>query len=85
MTPMVYTVLQLVTRGREKGISTVALGKTTGYDQKTIHYLIAQLIKLDLVYVISASNAQRNTYENLQPQAQTGWKRALLRYPQVFL
>jgi transcription factor C subunit 3 len=46
---MVYTALQLITRGREKGISVVELGKKTGYDQKTCFYLVKQLESLDLV------------------------------------
>jgi hypothetical protein len=46
---MVYTALQLVTRGRENGISVVDLGKKTGYDQKTCFYLIKQLVDLELV------------------------------------
>jgi oxalate---CoA ligase len=46
---MVYTALQFITRGREHGISTVDLGKKTGYDQKTCFYLIKQLLELELV------------------------------------
>lgn len=46
---MVYTALQFITRGREYGISTVDLGKKTGYDQKTCFYLIKQLLELELV------------------------------------
>jgi len=46
---MVYTALQFITRGREEGISTVDLGKKTGYDQKTCFYLIKQLLELELV------------------------------------
>ncbi|KAI0274891.1 hypothetical protein BC834DRAFT_850125 [Gloeopeniophorella convolvens] len=49
LTPMVYTALQFITRGREDGISTVDLGKKTGYDQKTCFYLIKQLLELELV------------------------------------
>ncbi|EIW86464.1 hypothetical protein CONPUDRAFT_86434 [Coniophora puteana RWD-64-598 SS2] len=49
LTPMVYSALQLITRGREEGISTVELGKKTSYDQKTCFYLIKQLQELDLV------------------------------------
>lgn len=47
---MVYSALQLITRGREEGISTVELGRKTKYDQKTIFYLIKQLMELGLVY-----------------------------------
>ena len=46
---MVYTALQFITRGREHGISTVDLGKKTGYDQKACFYLIKQLLELELV------------------------------------
>lgn len=49
LTPMVYTALQFITRGREHGISTVDLGKKTSYDQKTCFYLIKQLLELELV------------------------------------
>ncbi|KAI9511763.1 hypothetical protein F5148DRAFT_229446 [Russula earlei] len=49
LTPMVYTALQFITRGREHGISTVDLGRKTGYDQKTCFYLIKQLLELELV------------------------------------
>lgn len=46
---MVYTALQFITRGREHGITTVDLGKKTGYDQKSCFYLIKQLLELELV------------------------------------
>ncbi|KAA1468493.1 hypothetical protein DENSPDRAFT_833797 [Dentipellis sp. KUC8613] len=49
LSPMVYTALQYITRGREQGMSVVDLGKNTGYDQKTCFYLIKQLLELDLV------------------------------------
>jgi hypothetical protein len=49
---MVYTALQLISRGREAGLSTIALGKKTGYDQKTCFYLVQQLLGLDLVCVL---------------------------------
>lgn len=51
LSPMVYSALQLITRGREQGISVVDLGKKTKYDQKTCFYLVKQLTELDLVYV----------------------------------
>jgi oxalate---CoA ligase len=47
---MVYTALQLISRGREAGLSVIDLGKKTGYDQKTCFYLVLQLLSLDLVY-----------------------------------
>lgn len=46
---MVYTSLQLVSRGREKGISVVELSKKTGYDPKTCHYLVDKLLELNLM------------------------------------
>lgn len=46
---MVYAALQVIGRAREPGISAVDLGKATGYDQKTIHYLVGQLVDLNLV------------------------------------
>ncbi|KDQ54862.1 hypothetical protein JAAARDRAFT_352005 [Jaapia argillacea MUCL 33604] len=52
LSPMVYTALQLVTRGREDGISVLELGKKSKYDQKTCHYLVNQLLDLDLVVKI---------------------------------
>ena len=46
---MVYTALQIVTRGRDAGVSVVELGKKSGYDQKTCFYLVRQLTDLELV------------------------------------
>ncbi|KAI5829674.1 hypothetical protein K523DRAFT_416530 [Schizophyllum commune Tattone D] len=48
LSPMVYSTLQVVTRGRENGVTVVQIGQTTGYDQKTCHYLVGQLLSLDL-------------------------------------
>jgi len=47
---MVYTVLQLIARARETGISAVELSSKTGYDSKNCAYLIKQLQDMDLVY-----------------------------------
>ena len=52
---MVYSALQLITRGREHGIGVVDLGKKTKYDQKTCFYLVKQLMEMDLVYVLCFS------------------------------
>ncbi|KAG1845522.1 hypothetical protein DFJ58DRAFT_800982 [Suillus subalutaceus] len=49
LSPMVYSALQLITRGREEGITTVELGRKTKYDQKTCFYVIKQLLELDLI------------------------------------
>ncbi|KAI0344000.1 hypothetical protein BDW22DRAFT_1355246 [Trametopsis cervina] len=49
LTPMVYTTLQLISRGREAGLSAVDLSKKTGYDAKTCHYLIDKLVELNLI------------------------------------
>lgn len=46
---MVYSALQIITRGRDGGVSVVSLGKESGYDQKTCFYLIKQLQELNLV------------------------------------
>lgn len=48
---MVYTSLQLISRGREAGISVVDLSKKTGYDPKACHYLVDKLLELNLMYV----------------------------------
>ncbi|KAF8526018.1 hypothetical protein BU17DRAFT_41424 [Hysterangium stoloniferum] len=49
LSPMVYTALQFISRGRESGLSVVDLGKKTAYDQRTCFYLVQQLLALDLV------------------------------------
>ncbi|KAK0208398.1 hypothetical protein DFS33DRAFT_1303084 [Desarmillaria ectypa] len=49
MSPMVYTALQIITRGRDNGVSVVELGQRSKYDQKTCFYLVRQLTELDLV------------------------------------
>ncbi|KAH9835845.1 uncharacterized protein C8Q71DRAFT_99456 [Rhodofomes roseus] len=49
LSPMVYTALQLISRGREAGITSVDLARKSGYDPKTCHYLINQLLSLNLV------------------------------------
>ena len=46
---MIYTALQIITRGRERGVSVLDLGKKSGYDQKTCFYLIKQLVEIGLV------------------------------------
>lgn len=50
MSPMVYSALQIITRGRDNGITVVGLGQQSKYDQKTCFYLVKQLTDLDLVY-----------------------------------
>ncbi|KAJ7225932.1 hypothetical protein GGX14DRAFT_548620 [Mycena pura] len=49
MSPMVYSALQIITRGRENGVSVVELGQQSTYDQKTCFYLVKQLTELDLI------------------------------------
>ncbi|KAF8640756.1 hypothetical protein AX17_000406 [Amanita inopinata Kibby_2008] len=49
LSPMVYTALQIITRGRGNGVTVVELGQQSGYDQKTCFYLVKQLTELDLV------------------------------------
>lgn len=46
-----YHVLQRVSRARAAGVTVVALGAATGYDQKTVYYLVKALLERDLVYV----------------------------------
>lgn len=46
---MVYTALQIITRGRDDGVTVVQLGQKSKYDQKTCFYLVRQLTELDLV------------------------------------
>ncbi|EPQ61082.1 hypothetical protein GLOTRDRAFT_113540 [Gloeophyllum trabeum ATCC 11539] len=60
LSPMVYTALQLITRGRENGISVMDLGKKSGYDQKTCHYLVNQLLDLDHVVKIRRGGVGSN-------------------------
>lgn len=50
MSPMVYSALQIITQGRDNGITVVELGRKSKYDQKTCFYLVRQLTELDLVY-----------------------------------
>ncbi|KNZ79627.1 Transcription factor tau subunit sfc3 [Termitomyces sp. J132] len=49
LSPMVYSALQIVTRGRDNGVTVVELGQKSKYDQKTCFYLVRQLTELDLV------------------------------------
>ncbi|KAF8898469.1 hypothetical protein BD779DRAFT_11912 [Infundibulicybe gibba] len=49
LSPMVYSALQIVTRGRESGVTVVELGQRSRYDQKTCFYLVRQLTELELV------------------------------------
>ncbi|KAH7883860.1 hypothetical protein F5I97DRAFT_1606658 [Phlebopus sp. FC_14] len=61
LSPMVYTALQLITRGREEGITTVELGRKTRYDQKTCFYLIKQLVELGLVIKLRRGGVGNHT------------------------
>ncbi|KAG2023118.1 hypothetical protein CC2G_000811 [Coprinopsis cinerea AmutBmut pab1-1] len=49
LSAMVYTALQIITRGRDEGVTVVELGQKTKYDQKTCFYLVRQLTEMDLV------------------------------------
>ncbi|KAI0320447.1 hypothetical protein OF83DRAFT_1213502 [Amylostereum chailletii] len=49
LTPMVYTILQLITRGRDNGVSVIDLNKKTNYGSKACFYLVKQLLDLDLI------------------------------------
>lgn len=46
---MVYSALQIITRGRDNGVSVVQLGQRSQYDQKACFYLVRQLSELGLV------------------------------------
>jgi transcription factor C subunit 3 len=46
---MVYSALQIITRGRDEGVTVVQLGQKSKYDQKTCFYLVRQLTEMDLV------------------------------------
>jgi transcription factor C subunit 3 len=48
---MVYSSLQIITRGREKGVTVVELGQRSKYDQKACFYLVKQLVDLNLMCV----------------------------------
>ncbi|KAJ8462329.1 hypothetical protein ONZ51_g10973 [Trametes cubensis] len=60
LTPMIYTGLQIITRGREQGVSVLDLGKKSGYDQKTCFYLIKQLVELGLVVKLRRPGVSTN-------------------------
>ncbi|PIL30968.1 transcription factor [Ganoderma sinense ZZ0214-1] len=60
LTPMIYTGLQIITRGRERGVSVLDLGKQSGYDQKTCFYIIKQLVDLDLVVKLRQPGVSTN-------------------------
>ncbi|KAH9853100.1 hypothetical protein C2E23DRAFT_885087 [Lenzites betulinus] len=60
LTPMIYTGLQIITRGREQGVSVLDLGKKSGYDQKTCFYIIKQLVELDLVVKLRRPGVSTN-------------------------
>ncbi|KAI0724234.1 hypothetical protein C8T65DRAFT_704140 [Cerioporus squamosus] len=60
LTPMIYMALQIVTRGRERGVSVLDLGKKSGYDQKTCFYIIKQLVELGLVLKLRQPGVSTN-------------------------
>jgi hypothetical protein len=57
---MVYTALQLISRGRAAGLSIVDLGGKTGYDQKSCWYLVQQLLELGLVVKLRRAGVGAN-------------------------
>ncbi|KIJ68695.1 hypothetical protein HYDPIDRAFT_81586 [Hydnomerulius pinastri MD-312] len=61
LSPMVYSALQLITRGREDGVTTVELGRKTKYDQKTCFYLIKQLLELGFVIKVRRGGVGNHT------------------------
>ncbi|KAI0651544.1 hypothetical protein C8Q79DRAFT_933943 [Trametes meyenii] len=60
LTPMIYTGLQIITRGREQGVSVLDLGKKSGYDQKTCFYIIKQLVELGFVVKLRRPGVSTN-------------------------
>ncbi|KAI0359061.1 hypothetical protein OH77DRAFT_1396288 [Trametes cingulata] len=60
LTPMIYSGLQIITRGREQGVSVLDLGKKSGYDQKTCFYIIKQLVELGLVVKLRRPGVSTN-------------------------
>lgn len=79
---MVYSALQLITRGREDGITTVELGRKTKYDQKTCFYLIKQLVELGLMYAFAPSvSLSVNSFLQHQSTPRRGRKPHM--YPQI--
>lgn len=77
--PAAYAALQLVCRARGAGETVVGLGRALAYDQKTVYYLVKQLVDRGLVAKFAApemghvSNyvvARRYLAENPQWRAQ---------------
>ncbi|KAJ7102344.1 hypothetical protein B0H15DRAFT_814236 [Mycena belliarum] len=60
MSPMVYSALQIITRGRDAGVTVVQLGQRSKYDQKTCFYLIKQLTELDLIVKVRRGGVGSN-------------------------
>ncbi|KAI0757275.1 hypothetical protein C8Q80DRAFT_1132805 [Daedaleopsis nitida] len=60
LTPMIYTGLQIITRGRDRGVSVLDLGKKSGYDQKTCFYIAKQLVDLNLVVKLRQPGVSTN-------------------------
>lgn len=49
---MAYTALQIITRGRDKGVVVDEIAKTSGYSSGTAFYLVKVLTELNLVSVL---------------------------------
>ncbi|KAG6885704.1 hypothetical protein C0993_010876 [Termitomyces sp. T159_Od127] len=64
LSPMVYSALQIITRGRDNGVTVVELGQRSKYDQKTCFYLVRQLTELDLVPHWKAIRNEENQAES---------------------
>ncbi|KAG6891070.1 hypothetical protein C0995_014159 [Termitomyces sp. Mi166 len=64
LSPMVYSALQIITRGRDNGVTVVELGQQSKYDQKTCFYLVRQLTELDLVPHWKAIREEENEAES---------------------
>lgn len=84
MSPMVYSALQIITQGRDNGVTVVELGRKSKYDQKTCFYLVRQLTELDLVYA-AFLELNPSFFAHLgqcEGQARRRWHSLL--YPQIF-
>lgn len=60
LTPVVYELLQLVTRARGEGCTVIEIGKTLGIDQKSAFHYVASIVTLGIVYVPAPYGTQRS-------------------------
>ncbi|KAM0786068.1 hypothetical protein ACM66B_006879 [Microbotryomycetes sp. NB124-2] len=74
LTPPVYAMLQLVSQGRGDGATTIAIGHTLGFDQKSAFHVVKTALNLGLVKKIRAldqgswtSRIIHNRYLSISP------------------